>query len=174
MNKEGKIFLSIIIGSILLLGGLAYLLTRSTSTNSTDNSSIMVNAPVQGLEVTPTGNFDLGKVSYTGGVVTKDFQVKNNSDKDVTLRKITTSCMCTTAKISVDGKDSNYYGMEMNGDRNPIINYKVAAGSTATVTFQFDPKAHGPAGIGVFQRTVTLFFDSGYKDLNFQGTVVNI
>lgn len=171
MTKEGKIILVIIVGTILLFGGLAYLMTKSSSGGGKD--SFILNSPAQGLVASPSGSMDLGDVPYGGGIISKTFDIKNSSDNAITLRKITTSCMCTTAKFSIDGKESKFYGMEMNGDLNPIIDYEVPADATAQVTFDFDPAAHGPQGIGPFDRVITLFFDNGYEELKFNGKVVN-
>lgn len=171
MTKEGKVILGIIIGTIVLIGGMAVFMTKSSSGGGKDN--FVLNTPAQNLEVSPSGTMDLGDVSYSGGIVSKTFDIKNTSDGTITLRKITTSCMCTTAKFSINGKESKFYGMEMSGDLNPIVDYKVPAGATAQATFDFDPAAHGPQGIGPFDRVITLFFDSGYEELKFNGKVVN-
>lgn len=171
MNKEAKVIISVIVGTIILIGGLAFWMTKSAGGGG-GADSLVPNVLAQNLEASPSGYMELGDVAYNGGVVSKSFDIKNNSDKDVILRKITTSCMCTTAKFVVNGKESKFYGMEMNGDLNPLISYMLPAGSSGQVVFDFDPKAHGPEGIGGFQRTVTLFFDSGYKEVNFEGTVV--
>jgi hypothetical protein len=171
MNKEGKIILSIIIGTIIFIGGLAFLMTKGAGGSGGDR--FIPNVEASSLEENPPGSMDIGQVPYGGGKVTKSFDVKNTSDKTIKLRKITTSCMCTTAKFLVGGKESKFYGMEMNGDLNPLIDVDFPAGATGKVIFEFDPAAHGPQGIGSFERVVTLFFDSGYKDFEFNGTVVN-
>lgn len=171
MTKEGKIVLGIIVGTIILIGGLAYLLTKSSGGGEKD--SFILNSPAQGLMASPSGSMNLGEVPYNGGIVSKIFDIKNTTSDLITLRKITTSCMCTSAKFSIDGKESKFYGMEMNGDLNPIVDYKVPAGATAQVTFNFDPAAHGPQGVGPFDRVITLFFDNGYEELKFNGNVVN-
>lgn len=172
MTKEGKIILGIIIGTIVLIGGLAVVLTKGAG-GSGGKDSFVPNTEATGLTASPSGTMDLGNVAYGGGKVSKSFDVTNSTGKDIKLRKIITSCMCTTAKFIVNGKESKVYGMEMNGDLNPIIDIDFPAGAAGQVVFVFDPAAHGPEGIGAFQRTVTLFFDAGYKDFNFQGTVVN-
>lgn len=169
MTKEGKIILSVVIGTIILIGGLAYIMTRSSTGRG---NRFIPNTPEQNLEASPSGVMDLGSVAYGGGIVSKSFDVTNTLDKTIKLRKITTSCMCTTAKFVVDGRESKFYGMEMSGDLNPFIDYDLPAGATAKVVFDFDPAAHGPEGIGPFNRVITLFFDTGYKDLEFRGEVV--
>ncbi len=169
MTKEGKVILSIIIGTIFVVGVLAFLMTKASSSSGGD--SFVLNVEAVSLNVDPSEGMDLGSVSYGGGKVTKSFEVKNTYDHDIKLRKITTSCMCTTAKFVIDGKESKDYGMEMNGDLNPLIDFDFPADSTAQVVFTFDPAAHGPQGIGPFDRVVTMFFDTGYKEFRFGGVV---
>ena len=171
MTKEGKIILSIIIGTIILVGGLAFLMTKASS-GSGGGDKFVSDTPIEKLEASPSGVMDLGNMAYRGGIVSKTFEIKNTSDKEIALKKITTSCMCTKAKFIVDGHESKFYGMEMNGDLNPLIDYKFPKGATAQVVFDFDPAAHGPQGIGAVDRVITLFFDVGYKNLEFNGTVV--
>ena len=62
--------------------------------------------------------------------------------------------------------------MEMGGDKNPLISLKIKNGETAKVTVRFDPAAHGPQGVGPFDRMVWLYFDGGVKELTFSGVVV--
>ena len=171
MTKEGKIILSIIVGTIVLIGGLAFWMTQSTG-GSGGKDSFVSAVEASGLEVSPSGSMNLGQISYSGGKVSKTFDVKNNSDKAIKLRKIVTSCMCTTAKFLVNGKESKSFGMEMNGDLNPLIDIDFPTGATGQITFTFDPAAHGPQGIGAFDRVVTLYFDAGYKEFKFNGEVV--
>ena len=65
--------------------------------------------------------------------------------------------------------------MEGMGDKNPPVNLELPSGQTAIVTAIFDPAAHGPKGVGPFDRTVFLYFSnpSGTKELKFNGNVVN-
>lgn len=172
MTREGKIILGLIVGTIAVIGGLAFWMTKSSGGGS-GGDSLLLNEPVSNLEASPSGIMGLGNVAYRGGIVSKTFDIKNTFDKTIKLRKITTSCMCTTAKFSVNEKESKFYGMEMNGDLNPLIDVDFPAGTTGQVIFDFDPAAHGPEGIGAIDREVTLFFDVGYKTLEFNGTVVN-
>lgn len=170
MTKEGKIIIAVIVGTIILIGGLAFWMTKSSSGGVGDK--FIQNAEITNLEAIPSGNLNLGKVAYGGGIVSKNFEVKNTSDRGIKLRKITTSCMCTTAKVKVGNKETKFYGMEMNGDLNPLIDYDLPAGAVAQVIFDFDPAAHGPSGVGTFDRVITLFFDAGFKELKFNGEVV--
>lgn len=171
MTKEGKIILSLIVGTIILIAGLAFLMTKA-SNGSIKGDRFVSNTLLEGLEVRPLESIDLGKVPYGEGIVSKTFDIKNTLDKEISLKKITTSCMCTKAKFVINGRESKFYGMEMNGDLNPLIDYKLPAGAEAKVVFEFDPAAHGPQGIGPFARIITLYFDAGYKELKFNGEVV--
>lgn len=170
MNKEGKIILAVLVGMILLIGGLALVMTKSSSGGGGDK--FIQNVEAGEVTASPSGILNLGQVAYGGGIVSKSFDIKNTSDKSIKLRKITTSCMCTTAKVKIGSKETKLYGMEMNGDLNPLIDYDLPAGEVAQVIFDFDPAAHGPQGVGAFDRVITVFFDVGYKNLEFDGEVV--
>jgi hypothetical protein len=171
MTKETKFILGSFLGTIIIIVSTVFWLSgRGVSGSSGD--SLVLDAPATGLTAN-TESMDLGKVSYSGGVVSKEFEVKNTSGKKLSLRKISTSCMCTKAKVSIDGKESKFFAMEMRGDLNPLINFDLNDGQTAKVIFEFNPAAHGPQGIGAFERVVTLHFAEGFKDLAFNGEVVN-
>lgn len=171
MTKEGKIILAFIVGTIILIGGLAFLMTRSSGGGG-GKDSLVPNTAAINLEASPSGVMNLGQISYGGGKVSRSFDIKNTSDETIKLRKITTSCMCTTAKVKFGDKETKAFGMEMNGDLNPLIDLDLPAGETAEASFTFDPAAHGPSGIGVVDRQITLSFDIGYKTLEFNGDVV--
>lgn len=171
MTKEGKVILTIIVVTIVVIGGLAYLMTKYSGGSGGD--SLISATQAKNLEASPSGTMDLGNVPYGGGIVSKTFNIKNASDQVIKLRKIATSCMCTTAKVKIGDRETKFYGMEMNGDLNPLVDLNFSAGRDATVTFDFDPAAHGPQGVGPFDRVVTLYFDTGYEELKFGGVVVN-
>jgi hypothetical protein len=162
----------VVVGTVALIGGLAFWLTRSAGGGSGGGDSFVSASEATNLEASPSGIMSLGPVAYGGGIVSKSFEVTNNSDKAIKLRKITTSCMCTAAKVKMGDKETKLFGMEMNGDLNPLIDFDIPAGATVQAIFNFDPAAHGPQGIGAIDREITLFFDVGYKTLEFNGEVV--
>lgn len=163
----------IIAGTILLIGGLAFLMTKASGGGvSKGKDSYINNAEATNLEVSPLGRVNLGEVPYGGGIISKSFDIKNTSASTIKLRKITTSCMCTVAKVKLGNKETKFYGMEMNGDLNPLLDFDLPARETAQVIFEFDPAAHGPQGIGAVDRVIMVFFDVGYKILEFDGEVV--
>ncbi len=168
MGNDVKIFIGIIGFTVLLIVGLAFL----QGGKDTDEPSQPL-AQVAGIQISPE-SYDLGNVDLNGGLVTKEYEVKNDTDQTMKLQKIVTSCMCTQAKVSVGDKESRFFGMEHPGDRNPSINYEIPSRETAKVTVSFDPAAHGPQGTGPFDRVVTLTFSepAGVKKLTLNGTVV--
>src|SRR3972149_6018400 len=74
------------------------------------------------------------------------------TDKTIRLKKIATSCMCTTASFDMDGKTTKFFGMEGHGDANPPVNIEIGAGQEGKAIVKFDPAAHGPQGVGPFDR----------------------
>ncbi len=111
------------------------------------------------LALTPA-NYDFGTISMKDGKVTKSFQVKNDLADPVKLAKIYTSCMCTEARIVIDGKEYGSFGMPGHG-ATKMLNQVLSAGQEAELLVTFDPNAHGPSGIGVIERSVTFQSDKG-------------
>jgi len=129
---------------------------------------------VDGVVVSPE-SYEVGEVRMKDGIVTKIYEVKNTTENSIRLKKIATSCMCTQAKVKVGEKETRMFGMEGHGDKNPSVNLEIPADETAIVTVEFDPAAHGPQGVGPFDRIVWLTFSdpAGIKELKFNGTVIN-
>ncbi len=169
MGNDIKMYVAVIGITMLIVFGFA-LSQGSKNTNETSTQSL---AQVAGIQISPE-TYELGNVELNGGLVTKEYEVKNDTDQTMKLKKIVTSCMCTEAKVSVGDKESKFFGMEHPTDRNPSINYEIPPGESAKVTVSFDPAAHGPQGTGPFDRVVTLTFSepAGIKKLTFNGTVV--
>lgn len=164
MGKDTKVLLGIILATLVILVGGIFLLGRGQE---------KVLGEVSGLEVTPS-SYDLGEVPINGGIVAKEYEAKNTTEKTIRLKKIATSCECTSAKVRVGEKETRFFGMEHAMDKNPPVNLEVGAGQTAIVTVNFDPAAHGPEGVGPFERVVWLTFSDpvGVAELKFSGTVV--
>lgn len=164
MGKDIKIFLFLIIVSFLSIVGIF--------TFKDDKNKVL--SEVGAVSVDPEF-YDLGNVPINGGLVKKEYKIINKSGKSIKLKKIATSCMCTNASISLNGKESKLFGMEHATDKNPPVNIEIPAEEVVTIKIEFDPAAHGPEGIGYFERAVWLFFSDpeGIKELKFEGTVVN-
>ena len=166
MNKKIIVLIGVML--VILAGGL-YLVSRGDSSAS-DNSLPKVEAA--DVQVTPD-NYDVGRVLMKGGIVTREYEIKNNSQNPLRLKKIVTSCMCTRAQVVVGDNKTRLYAMEMNGVKNPIISFDIPAKSTAKVIVKFDPAAHGIQGAGAIDRTVWLTFVDpvGTRQVSFYGEV---
>lgn len=127
-------------------------------------------ASVQGVATTlaaasaliaPEILYDFGTISMKNGNVTKEFNVTNPTDKDITVSTVLTSCMCTKAFIVLpDGSAKGPFGMPGMGSVPPA-NEIIKAGESRTIRVVYDPNAHGPAGVGRIDRFVTLTDSSG-------------
>lgn len=166
MAKDTKFIVGAGIFTLALIFGLAFVISSKGS-----KEKVLSETAAQGIEVL-ANDYDLGEVPINGGIVTRGYEVKNTSGGEIELLKITTSCMCTTANVKVGETETRFFGMEMAGDKNPFVNHKIKNGETAKITVRFDPAAHGPEGVGPFDRIVWLYFDNGMKELTFSGTVV--
>lgn len=113
---------------------------------------------------------DFGTLSMAKGKVTHDYKLKNDSQTQITIKKIYTSCMCTGALLIKGAKNLGPFGMPGHAPI-PSVNENLAAGSEATVQVIFDPAAHGPAGVGKVERVVTLETSEGNVDLSFTAEV---
>lgn len=105
--------------------------------------------------------YNFGSISMKDGDVTKDFVLMNPTNADIIIRNIETSCMCTSALlIRPDGSTKGPFGMVGMGGLTTTDDI-VKAGETRTVRVVYDPKAHGPAGVGNIDRFVTITDASG-------------
>ncbi|MDP3917893.1 MAG: DUF1573 domain-containing protein [Candidatus Woesebacteria bacterium] len=157
---------------ILVVAGIFYAGYALTNKDKIDESIPRVEDPSL-IEISPT-SFDLGKIIMKNGIVEREYEIKNNSDKTLILKKIATSCMCTKAYVTLGDQKTRIFGMEGHGDKNPSINFEIPGGSTAKIISEFDPAAHGIAGTGVFDRIVWLTFADpiGVREVTFNGEVV--
>jgi hypothetical protein len=167
MAKDSKILFGIVAVTLLLIFAGVFLLGKNTA-----QVAGTVSAGPLNIEASPSF-YDLGEVPINGGIVTKEYEIKNTFGKSITLKKISTSCMCTKASVEVEDKKTKFFGMEGHGDANPPVNIEIGEGKTAKVVVRFDPAAHGPQGVGSFDRVVWLNFSEGVKELTFSGTVTS-
>ncbi len=99
--------------------------------------------------------FDFGTISMAAGKVSHRYWFRNESAAPVLIRRIYTSCMCTTATLAKGARIVGSYGMPGHGPV-PEVNESLAPGEAAYVDAVFDPAAHGPAGLGRTERVVTI------------------
>lgn len=100
--------------------------------------------------------YDFGTISMAKGLVIKQFKIKNETSDSITVKKIFTSCMCTTAVLLQGERRIGPFGMEGHGGPIPTISENIYAGSETAIEVTFDPAAHGPAGVGTIDRNVLI------------------
>lgn len=115
--------------------------------------------------------YDFGTISMARGKVNTVFKVKNPSSQSATIKKIYTSCMCTSASFIKGNDRLGPFGMQGHGFI-PNINQELRAGEEAQIEVVFDPAAHGPSGIGSITRQIILETgDNGKLALEISATV---
>ena len=156
-SKTGIIVFSV----VLVVVGLFVLgYSGEQGTTASVQGVTATTASASGLTASET-SYDFGTISMKNGNVMKEFTVTNPTDKDITVRTILTSCMCTTAFIvQQNGNAKGPFGMEGMG-YIPPANERIASGESRIIRVVYDPNAHGPAGIGQIDRFVTLTSASG-------------
>lgn len=115
--------------------------------------------------------YNFGTISMAAGKVTHRYAISSSASDPVVIRKIYTSCMCTTAALVKNGKASDAFGMPGHTPI-PSIDVPLTNQDGAYVEVVFDPAAHGPAGVGPIERVVTVENSAGQPlELQFAATV---
>lgn len=105
--------------------------------------------------------YDFGTISMKDGNVTKEFVFTNTSDKDMFVRRVETSCMCTAAYlVKPDGSVKGPFGMASMG-ANTVANETIKSGESRKLRVVYNPNAHGPAGVGSIDRFAIITDSSG-------------
>ncbi|OHA21676.1 MAG: hypothetical protein A2849_02125 [Candidatus Taylorbacteria bacterium RIFCSPHIGHO2_01_FULL_51_15] len=108
--------------------------------------------------------YDFGVISMKNGNVNTEFTIQNLTDKEITIKTIVTSCMCTSAYIvGLDETVKGPFGMPGHGGAVPPANEIVKVGESRVIKVVYDPNAHGPAGLGSIDRFVTLTNSDGQE-----------
>jgi len=160
-----KIFIGIV--TIIAVGGVIWIARPTSQSGNTASLAPSSNGTLSAEEL----NFDFGTISMAAGDVSHAFTIKNTGADPVAIEKIYTSCMCTTALLTLGGKQFGPYGMPGHA-YVPKINKSLSPNEEATVEVVFDPTAHGPAGVGTIQRVVTIENNAGEPlELQFSALV---
>lgn len=161
---DRKILISIVVFTVLLLGGSTYLLSQTTISPQIETSS---NVKVETLE----RNYDWGEIKYDGEKATKTFKIKNIGTEELKLNNIKTSCTCTTAQISIDGNSSPLFSMH---NKSSWMG-EVQPGEEADLIVIFDQRFHGPSGVGPIERLISVETNDSQNpmlEFNLKGVVV--
>lgn len=166
LRGKGPVVIMAAFSLLILAGGVAWL-GRSSAPKAVSTGR---------LEASPREQ-DFGEVAIDGDHVILEYEVENGGDQPVTIYHLATSCMCTKAQLRrTDGKTSAWAGMAGHRSGGPINpNWTVDPGQKVTVVADFDPAAHGLAGIGAVKREVVLKStsrESPNLTLILEGTVI--
>jgi len=164
MTKTTKYYLWGIVGFIVVLIGAQMWSSSAASVE-----------PIASGELTfSETDWDFGDISMADGIVTQSIPVENETQAPITITRLETSCMCTTAQVvHEDGSKSGLKGMVGHGG-TPSVSETIEPGETATLLVNFDPNAHGPSATGAIRRTVSLQTNSQTQsdvELTFSGMV---
>lgn len=110
------------------------------------------------MELSPK-EYDAGTVSMAADTVKKTFEIKNVGQGDLKITAISTSCMCTTARLKVGDKISSEFGMTGMGDSPAFWSQKIAPGEKGYLEVTFDQAMHGEAGLGDIIRAIYISSD---------------
>lgn len=111
-------------------------------------------------------SYDFGTISMSKGKVSHAFEIKNTGSSPVTIKKVFTSCMCTTATLKTGAGVKGPFGMKGHADVSEI-NIIIMPGEEGEIEIVFDPAAHGPAGTGEIRRVVYVETEGSSKPLEF-------
>ena len=162
MNDKKIIIAGIILTFLLLSGGVLILSnTIPSQISPSQNAKVVIDQKT----------YDWGTILYNGGNATKTFVIKSTGTDTLKLSNIKTSCTCTKAQVTIEGKSSPDFSMHSTSSWVG----EVSPGKEANLTVIFDPTFHGPTGIGPIERLVSVETnDSSNPKLEFslKGTVV--
>ena len=137
---------------VIVIGGLFWL--GSTNTKGAKKSLSKGDSHVASVLTAVETAYDFGTISMKNGLVEKTFALQNPTASDITIKKITTSCMCTKAYAVTSTGQKGPFSMEGMGGFVPEANQLVKAGESIGIKAVYDPNAHGPAGVGPIAREI--------------------
>ena len=161
--KEAYLMIAVIVGTAVLIGGGALVADKLDA-----SSAIQPSADAKAAVGERSHSW--GDIPISGGNKEASFTIANEGATPLRLFNVSTSCMCTTAQLTVGGKTSPAFGMH---DSSRYVT-EVPPGEAATLTVVFDPDFHGPQGIGAITRYVKVQTnDATQAELTFtlDGTV---
>jgi len=158
-----KMFFALItVTVIVILLGIYVARENAAPSKSESNQPVATASPVAaaGALVSNDSYFNFGDISMAAGNVSHRFAIENTGGTPITLTKLYTSCMCTTATLITLAGRKGPFGMP---GHTPIpgITEILAPEGRAQVEIVFDPKAHGPAGVGRIERVITVENSAG-------------
>lgn len=164
MPKQIKIMLVAGVGIIAL--ALVLFLNQPT-----EPEQIQGTGDAQNVLQADKDSYDFGTISMKDGKVKTIFKVTNPTTETITLSKLYTTCMCTEAKLVVNGASEGPFGMQGHGSI-PTFEQMLEPNQEADIEVEYDPNAHGPSGVGIIERSVILEgLDGKLATLNIKANV---
>src|SRR3989344_3745728 len=114
---EKKFFVIIaVVTLVIFFGGIMLVSSSSSPTLTTPQVAPSQNARLQlpsqsdggqaKAETQDPTSFDFGNIIYSGPKATKVFTIKNTGSETLKLFNVKTSCHCTKANVTIEGKVS--------------------------------------------------------------------
>jgi hypothetical protein len=143
--KESHIIAGVIIGTVVVIGGGVLIAGKA-------NQASQIGQTAEAKAAISSATHSWGDIPINDGNVEATFAITNEGTSPLQLFNVSTSCMCTTAQLEVDGRKSPEFGMHTKARYVT----EVPAGGTAQLRVVFDPAFHGPQGVGAITRQVKL------------------
>lgn len=124
---------SIVVSAVILVFG-AYSVGQGSKTPSVVISSYNSTDQSKPKAEIPQSSADLGPMKVSDEK-SNDFMIKNSGDKPLQLSNIKSSCGCTVARIVIDGKESEEFGMHSQGSEI----FEIAPQKSAIVRITYRP-----------------------------------
>ncbi len=139
-----------------------------------ESSALTDVTPRAGELVAAEPFYDLGTISMAAGKISRVFTITNSGGTPVQVKKIYTSCMCTTATLTTKEGKAGPFGMPGHA-AIPTISHIIAPNEEASVEIVYDPAAHGPAGVGKVRRIIYIETDvqNPPLELTFEANVTS-
>lgn len=153
---KSKTVVHVLLVSLVLMGLLVWGYYAKTDGITASVQGAIGSNRSESQLTSPETFYNFGTISMKNGDVSKEFTVTNPTAQDITLNTVLTSCMCTSAFIiEPNGSIKGPFKMPGMG-YVPPANEVIGAGESRTIRVVYDPNAHGPAGVGQINRSITL------------------
>lgn len=106
------------------------------------------------IDITPS-EYDFGQVSVRRGTVNTTLTLRNTGKRDLIIKGLSTSCMCTSATIVVDGVEGPVFGMKGHGTNPTGWSATIPQGGQAQLRIYYNPTVHKDFR-GPVTRTITI------------------
>ncbi|KKQ90746.1 MAG: hypothetical protein UT16_C0031G0007 [Candidatus Azambacteria bacterium GW2011_GWA2_39_10] len=167
MNSIKTITLSLILFAAVI-GALIWF----NGKNNQPQTATINNGGASGILTATETDYDFGNIGIKNGLVNHEYVLENKSDKMIKISEVSTSCMCTSAKVIIGGKTYGPFGMPGHGGGFTKAGIIVNPREKVVVNATFDPAAHGPAGIGEVLREI--YINTGADEPIVLGFKVNV